>query len=78
MELKFTPHWSQTGKRLSHSWAPIGNVDQFRWLSRADMQRQLVMARDELGVRHVRAELAESLDQHAPTPGNWAAPAAPW
>jgi xylan 1,4-beta-xylosidase len=32
----------------------MGNVDQFRWLSRGDMQRQMAMARDELGVRLIR------------------------
>jgi len=49
------PQWDQTPTPLQHTWAPLGNVDQFRWLSRGDMQKQLQMARDELGVRHVRA-----------------------
>ena len=50
-----TPNWTASPTPLRHTWAPIGNIDQFRWLSRADVQRQLAMARDELGVRHVRA-----------------------
>lgn len=50
-----TPAWSAAPTPLRHTWAPIGNIDQFRWLARADVQRQLAMARDELGVRHVRA-----------------------
>jgi xylan 1,4-beta-xylosidase len=33
----------------------LANIDQFRWLSRADVQKQLAMARDELGIKHVRA-----------------------
>lgn len=49
------PAWDASTSPLRHTWAPVGNIDQFRWLSRADVQRQLAMARDELGVRHVRA-----------------------
>lgn len=50
-----TPSWTSIPTPLRHTWAPLGNIDQFRWLSRSDVQRQLAMARDELGVRHVRA-----------------------
>ena len=50
-----TPDWNATPAPLRHTWAPLANIDQFRWLSRGDVQRQLAMARDELGVRHVRA-----------------------
>jgi xylan 1,4-beta-xylosidase len=49
------PDWISPTTPLRHTWAPVGNIDQFRWLSRADVQSQLTMARDELGVRHVRA-----------------------
>ena len=49
------PAWEASTSPLRHTWAPVGNIDQFRWLSRGDVQRQLAMARDELGVRHVRA-----------------------
>ena len=55
MEITLSPDWHSPGGTLRHTWSPIGNVDQFRWLSRADLQGQLAMARDELGVRHVRA-----------------------
>jgi len=51
----FYPDWNGASIHLKHTWAGIGNIDQFRWLSRADVQRQLVMARDEIGLRHVRA-----------------------
>ena len=50
-----TPSWNSPPTPLRHSWAPVGNIDQFRWLARSDVQRQLALARDELGVRHVRA-----------------------
>jgi xylan 1,4-beta-xylosidase len=40
---------------FKHTWAPMANVDQFRWLSRGDVQKQLEMARDEIGVKYVRA-----------------------
>lgn len=53
--ITLTPSWSAVPTPLRHTWAPVGNIDQFRWLARADVQRQLAMARDELGVRHVRA-----------------------
>jgi len=52
---EFYPHWSQTPIPFRHTWSGIGNIDQFRWLSRADTHAQLKMARDELGLRHVRA-----------------------
>lgn len=47
--------WTATPRSFLPTWAPLANIDQFRWLSRADVQRQLAMARDELGIRHVRA-----------------------
>ena len=49
------PLWQSAPTPLRHTWAPIANIDQFRWLARADVQGHLAMARDELGVRHVRA-----------------------
>ncbi|MEX0325398.1 MAG: hypothetical protein AB3N33_04855 [Puniceicoccaceae bacterium] len=64
MGIRISPKWYQAGTTLRHTWAPLGNVDQFRWLGRADMQRQLVMARDELGVRHVRAVAMYSPDTY--------------
>lgn len=53
--LHFQPEWTGPATTLRHTWAPIANIDQFRWLSRADVLRHLTLARDELGVRHVRA-----------------------
>ncbi len=50
-----TPDWSSQGTAFRHTWRELGNIDQFRWLSRADTLRHLALARDELGVRHVRA-----------------------
>ena len=53
--IKLEPQWSAASTPLRKSWCEFGNIDQFRWLSRADVQRHLAMARDEIGVRHVRA-----------------------
>ncbi|MBC8012308.1 MAG: hypothetical protein H7067_19675, partial [Burkholderiales bacterium] len=53
--ITLSPSWNSAPTPLRHTWSPVGNIDQFRWLARADVQRQLAMARDELGVRHVRA-----------------------
>ncbi len=49
------PQWDAEPAPFRHTWKRVGNIDQFRWLTRADVLRQLEMARDELGVRHVRA-----------------------
>ena len=49
-EIEFRPEWNKIFYELRHSWAGIGNVDQFRWFVRADMQEH-----DEIGLRHVRA-----------------------
>lgn len=49
------PQWSAPGNRFQHTWSAVRNIDQFRWLSRASTLRQLAPARDEIGVRHVRA-----------------------
>jgi xylan 1,4-beta-xylosidase len=53
--IHFKPDWQNAGRPFRHTWSPVANIDQFRWLSRGDVQRHLAMARDELGVRHVRA-----------------------
>ena len=55
LSVSLNPDWLDIGKPFRHSWSSIGNIDQFRWLSRADVQRHLAMARDELGLKHVRA-----------------------
>lgn len=49
------PLWHLSPVDLKKSWAGMGNIDQFRWLPRADVQEALRMARDELGLKHVRA-----------------------
>jgi xylan 1,4-beta-xylosidase len=47
--------WNGVPIPLRKTWKAVGNIDQFRWFSRADVLEQLRMAREELGVRHVRA-----------------------
>ncbi len=49
------PVWDGAARPLRKTWQAVGNIDQFRWLSRADVLEHLRMAREELGVRHVRA-----------------------
>jgi len=53
--LSLTPHWQDPATNFSHTWSGLGNVDQFRWLVRADLRQLLAQARDELGLRHVPA-----------------------
>ncbi len=53
--LRLRPDWAAAPAPFAHTWAPLCNIDQFRWLPRADVLRQLALARDELGIRHVRA-----------------------
>lgn len=55
MIVELEPSWESVGEPLRHTWSGVVNVDQFRWLSRVDVLRQLELARDELGARHVRA-----------------------
>ncbi len=55
MTLRLLPDWSGPQTPFRHTFALLANVDQFRWLGRADQREHLRMARDELGVRHVRA-----------------------
>lgn len=57
-----TPQWNSPTQPFRHTWKRVGNIDQFRWFSRADVLAQLRMARDELGVRHVRAVAMYSPD----------------
>lgn len=53
-QLQISPQWEQ-GIPLRHTWAGLGNVDQLRWITRADMQDHLAMCHQEIGLRHVRA-----------------------
>ncbi len=54
-KITLTPDWAAPATPFTHTWKHIGNIDQFRWLPRADVLEHLRMARDELGVHHVRA-----------------------
>ena len=53
--LYLKPAWNLPGKPLKHSWNSIGNIDQFKWFVRGDVQSQLALARRELGMTHIRA-----------------------
>lgn len=53
--LHLSPDWAGPRKSFRHTWKRVGNIDQFRWMVRRDVQEHLEIARDELGVRHVRA-----------------------
>ena len=53
--IDFCPEWKGKAVPFRKTWGAVGNVDQFRWFSRADVLEHLRIARDELGVRHVRA-----------------------
>ncbi len=53
--ITFAPRWSDSPVPLRHSWEGLGNIDQFRWFQRADTLDHLRLARDELGLRLVRA-----------------------
>lgn len=54
-KLHFTPDWNDKGTNLRNTWEGIGNVDQFRWFVRGDMQEQLAQMQKDLNLRHVRA-----------------------
>ncbi len=53
--LAFAPRWNAQPTAFRHSWEGLGNIDQFRWFQRADTLAQLRQARDELGLKYVRA-----------------------
>lgn len=53
--IDFYPVWQTEGITFRHTWEGIGNVDQFRWMVRGDMQEQLAMAHNDLRMKHVRA-----------------------
>ena len=48
------PNYTHIGSPFRNTWSQLGNIDQFRWLVRGDVQQQLRQAHDELGLRHVR------------------------
>ncbi|MDX2055789.1 MAG: hypothetical protein SFV15_25525 [Polyangiaceae bacterium] len=53
--LTLQPTWTATASPFRHSWEAFANIDQFHWLTRADVLEQLAQAQREIGVRHVRA-----------------------
>ena len=53
--VELSPDWNGAPLPFHKTWSAVGNIDQFRWFSRADVLEHLRMARDDLGVRHVRA-----------------------
>lgn len=53
--LVICPHWEKARVPFPKSWAPLGNIDQFRWLVRRDVQEQLAQAKAEIGIQRVRA-----------------------
>lgn len=55
MNLQIRPDWNGATTPFRHTWEGLVNIDQFRWMVRADVLAQLKMAHDELGARHVRA-----------------------
>lgn len=70
---RIVPDWNGPASPFRHTFAPVGNIDQFRWLVRADVRRHLEMARDELGVRLVRA-----CAMYSPEMRVWGHPLAQW
>ena len=66
MKITLTPDWKGTSLPFRKTWQHIGNIDQFRWLPRADVLDQLRLARDELGVLYVRA-----VAMYSPELGVW-------
>ncbi|MEI7501643.1 MAG: hypothetical protein WCJ61_00010 [Paludibacter sp.] len=76
--LKFQPQWSETGTNFRHTWEGMGNVDQFRWFVRRDMQDQIAEANKNLKMKHVRAVgmFDDELRIFALDPQTWRTPTA--
>ena len=74
-DLHLAPRWDAAPTPFRHTWAGMGNIDQFRWFQRADTLDHLRLARDELGLRHVRAVAMYGPEQRVWTPrlGDWRA-----
>lgn len=72
-KVDFFPNWQNAGTIFNHTWEGIANVDQFRWMVRGDMQKQLAMAHKELNMRHVRAVgiFDEEMKVFATDPTTW-------
>lgn len=74
--LAFAPRWTSSPTPLRHTWEGLGNIDQFRWFQRADTLAQLRLARDELGLKHVRAVAMYGPEMRVWTPrlADWRSP----
>lgn len=48
------PRYDNAGDAFRNTWSQFGNIDQFRWLVRGDVQQHLRQAHKELGLRHLR------------------------
>lgn len=53
--LHIRPDWNSPSTPFEPTWSRMANVDQFVWMTRADMLEQLAMAKADLGFEHVRA-----------------------
>ncbi|MEX2606402.1 MAG: hypothetical protein WD708_03575 [Kiritimatiellia bacterium] len=53
--LRITPKFNIEPVPLTHSWAGVVNIDQFKWLSWSAVHGALDMARKEIGAHTVRA-----------------------
>ncbi len=71
--IRLAPSWDQPTTPFRHSWAGLGNVDQFRWFIRHDMIDQLRLAHEEIGLRHVRAVgmMCDELRTYTIDPRSW-------
>lgn len=64
------PDYQAESMPFRHTWSGLANILQFHFLHRKDILDQLARARDEIGVRHVRAVgmFDDSMHVFAPTP----------
>ncbi len=69
----FRPDWHGPRTTFRHTWEGVVNVDQFRWLVRRDLQKQLTLARNELAARDVRAvgRFDDELRVFCPSPASF-------
>lgn len=54
-KMEISPDWNGKTTPIKPTWGGLANVDQALWMLRADMQEQMKMYRDEIGMKHVRA-----------------------
>lgn len=53
--IEYTLKRNAPTEEFSHSWEGLVNIDQFRWMLREDVRKQLKTAHVELGAKNVRA-----------------------